>query len=248
MLQLHHKVAVVTGASSGIGAALAVELSQAGAHVVLFARRRPELEQIAAACPGETLVQAGDVTQEADRQALLAAVHERWGRVDLLVNNAGIGAYGDLRDFSQADWRRLMEINFFAAVFLTQAALPGMLAQRSGLILNLASIGGLIAHSAKVAPYVASKHALVGFTRGLAKDLQGSGVTAKAACPHLTATEFFDRSQGARELAPVAAKYREHMDTPEAVARGVLAGLDGEATIFFPTQAPAQAYERGREM
>lgn len=248
MTQLDHKVAVITGASSGIGAALAHEFSRAGAHVVLFARRRPQLEQVAAACPGESLVIAGDVTEEASRQELLAAATERWGRVDLLVNNAGLGAYGDLLDFSQEDWRRLMEINLFAAVFLSQAALPAMLARGSGMILNIASIGGLMAHADKVTPYVTSKHALVGFTRGLAKDLQGSGVAIKAACPHLTATEFFDHSQGAAELAPVAHKFREHMDSAAEVARGILAGLSGEATVFFPTEAPARAYAKGREL
>jgi len=245
---LRQKVAIITGASSGIGAALALEFSRAGARVVLFARRQEQLERVAAACPGETLTQAGDVTSEADRRALVAAAQERWGRVDLLVNNAGLGSYGDFLDTSQEDWRRLMEINLFAAVFLASAALPAMLAQGSGLILNIASIGGLMAHADKVTPYVTSKHALVGFTRGLAKDLEGSGVTVKAACPHLTATEFFDHSQGAAELAPVAAKYRPHMDTPDEVARGILAGLDGPATVFFPTGAPARAYEKGREL
>ena len=248
MPSFDRQVVVITGASSGIGAALAREFSQAGAEVALFARRKDRLEAVAAECPGPCLVVPGDVTEEASRQRLLAAVEERWGRLDVLVNNAGLGAYGDLSEFSQEDWRRLMEINLFAAVFLTQAVLPAMLERDSGLILNIASIGGLMAHADKVTPYVTSKHALVGFTRGLAKDLNGRGVRVKAACPHLTATEFFDNCQGSEELAPVARQYREHMDTPQEVAQGVLAGLAGEAVIYFPTQTPAKAYDKGREL
>lgn len=248
MLSLSQKVAVVTGASSGIGAALALALAQQGARLVLFARRASRLAQVAAACQGESLVVSGDVTREADRQALVRAAQERWGGVDILVNNAGLGSYGDFLASRQDDWRRLMEINLFAAVFLTQTVLPLMLAAGSGLILNLASIGGLMAHAGKVTPYVTSKHALVGFTRGLAQELQGSGVAIKAACPHLTATEFFDNSQGAAELAPVARQYREHMDTPEEVARGILRGMAGQATVFFPTEAPARAYAKAREL
>jgi short-subunit dehydrogenase len=84
-----------------------------------------------------------------------------------------------------------VEVNLFALVFMTRAVLPHMQSRRSGIIVNMASIGGLIAHSNKVTPYVASKHAVVGFSRGLAKDLAGTGVRVLAVCPHLTDTEFF---------------------------------------------------------
>jgi short-subunit dehydrogenase len=133
-------------------------------------------------------------------------------------------------------------------VFLTRAVLPDMLARGEGLILNLASIGGLIAHAEKVTPYVASKHAVVGFSRGLARDLDGTGIHVLAACPHLTATEFFRFSPGAEEMAPTIEKFKSFMDSPEDVAQGILNQLDSARLVVFPTAKPAKAYEKHRDL
>ena len=248
MDSLQDRVAVVTGASSGIGAALALALSRAGARVVLAARRRDRLERVAASCPGPTLILAVDITAPRDRGALLQETEAAFGGPDILVNNAGLGAWGSFLDSTEEEWRSLFEINLFAPVALTREVLPGMIGRGRGLILNIASIGGLAAHSEKVAAYVASKHALVGFSRGLAKDLAGTGVEVKAACPHLTATEFFQTGPGADEMSVQAERFREFMDTPEEVAAGVLAGLGQEGLILFPTSKPAKAYEKMREL
>ena len=123
-----------------------------------------------------------------------------------------------------------------------------MLERGQGLILNIASIGGLVAHSDKVSPYVSSKHALVGFSRALAKDLAGTGVRVKAACPHLTATEFFRVGPGAGEMGAEAEKLREFMDDPRDVATGILGGLEKEGLILFPTSKPARAFEKMRDV
>jgi short-subunit dehydrogenase len=168
--------------------------------------------------------------------------------LDILVNNAGLGAYGPFLDTTEEPWRRLFEINFFAPVLLTRGALKIMENQGEGLIINLASIGGLLAHSDKVTAYVASKHALLGFSRGLAKDLAGTDIRVLAVCPHLTATDFFSASSGAAELASEVQKYQRFMDTPEEVARGILEQLDSNRLVVFPTDKPARAYEKQRDI
>jgi len=185
---------------------------------------------------------------QTDREALVDQSMERWGRLDILVNNAGLGFYGDFASTTQTQWRQIFEINLFSIVFLTQTVLPTMITQNQGLIVNIASIGGLLAHSRNVTPYVASKHALIGFSRGLAKDLEGTGIKVLAVCPHLTDTEFFSVSPGAEEMASQVEKYKTFMDTPEEVARGILNQLDSEKLVVFPTGKPAKAYEKQRDL
>ncbi len=248
MIQLHGKVVLVTGASSGIGAALARLFSKAGARVVLTARRRDRLEKNAARCPGETLVLPADLLKEAHRTALVDQTMKRWGRIDILANNAGLGIYGDFLSITEAQWRQLFEINLFSVVFLTRGVLPVMKKQNEGLIVNTASIGGLMAHSSHVIPYVASKHAVVGFSRGLAMDLKGTGIRVLAVCPHLTDTEFFSVSPGAEEMASTVEKYKTFMDTPEDVARGIVQQLDSKRVVVFPTDKPARAYQKQRDL
>jgi len=248
LVDLEGKVVIITGGSSGIGAALSREFSKAGARVTLAARRKEKLEATAAECPGDHLSVTADVIDPQGRRDILEKTLERWGRLDILVNNAGIGAYGLFLDTTDEQWRGLFEINLFAPVLLTREALKIMQAQGAGLIINLASIGGLLAHSDKVSAYVASKHALVGFSRGLAKDLADTGIRVLAACPHLTATEFFSASSGAEELAPAIQKYQSFMDTPEDVARGILDQLDSDRLVIFPTNKPASVYEKQRDI
>ena len=248
MVNINGKVVVVTGASSGIGAALAKDFSKKGARVVLTARRQDRLEETGAGCTGETLIVPADLLDGTHRETLLAQSMKRWGRIDILMNNAGLGMYGDFATSTEEQWRRLFEINLFSVVFLTQAVLPIMKAQKKGLIVNTASIGGLMAHSNHVTPYVASKHALVGFTRGLAMDLEGTGIKVLAVCPHLTDTEFFEASPGAEEMASQVEKYKSFMDSPEDVARGIVNQLDSERLVVFPTAKPARAYEKQKDL
>ncbi len=248
MVNLDGKVVVVTGASSGIGAALASAFSTHGARVALSARRLDRLKETAGACPNETLIVQADLVEKADREILVAATMDRWGRIDILVNNAGLGNYGDFASTTEVQWRQLFEINLFSVVFLTRIVLPVMKSQGQGLIVNMASIGGLIAHSPNVTPYVASKHAVIGFSRGLSRDLEGTGIKVLAVCPHLTDTEFFAVSPGAQEMAPQLEKYKTFMDTPEDVAAGVLKQLDSKRLVVFPTEKPAKAYAKQKDL
>ena len=95
---------------------------------------------------------------------------------------------------------------------------------------------------------MAGKHALVGFSRGLAKDLAGTGIRVLAVCPHLTNTEFFRTGPGAEEMSAIADRFRDYMDTPEAVARGILNRLDSDRLVVFPTEKPRKAYEKERDI
>jgi uncharacterized protein len=248
MIDLDGKVVIITGASSGIGAALAQAFSEKGALLALAARRRDRLEGVAGKCATEALVMVADLTREADRLEVVHQTLERWKRIDILVNNAGSGAYGPFLTATEEQWRQVFEINLFVPVFMTRAVLPSMLSRGRGTVVNMASIGGLLAHSDNVTPYVASKHAVLGFSRALARDIAGTGIRILAVCPHLTDTEFFSVSPGARDMAPVLEKYRSFMDTPEEVARGILVQLDSERLVVFPTGKPANAYEKQRDI
>jgi short-subunit dehydrogenase len=248
MVNLEGKVVILTGASSGIGAALAQGFSERRARLTLASRRVDRLEKVALKCSGEVSIVGADLVQEADRGKVVQQTVERWGRIDILVNNAGLGGYGQFLSTTEGDWRRMFEVNLFALVFMTHAVLPFMQSQGSGIVVNMASIGGLIAHSDRVTPYVASKHAVVGFSRGLVRDLTGTGIRVLAVCPHLTDTEFFSVSPGAVEMAPVVEKYKSFMDTPEDVASGILGQLDSDRLIVFPTAKPARAYEKQRDI
>jgi short-subunit dehydrogenase len=248
MVDLIGKAVIVTGASSGIGASLARAFSTKGARVTLTARRQELLHEVAHSCRGETLVVPSDLTKDKDREFVVKKTLDRWGKIDILVNNAGLGIYGDFLSVTKEDWRKVFEINLFSAVFLSRSVLMVMRSQGAGVIINIASIGGLIAHSDKVTPYVSSKHALVGFSRGLAKDLEGSSIRVLAVCPHLTATDFFSSSHGAKEMAPLIEKLKISMDTPDDVAAGILEKLDSDKLVVFPTARPVDAYRKHRDL
>ncbi len=248
MIDLEKKIAIITGASSGIGAALAKELSDRGAKVAIAARRREKLQNAAECCSGETLVVETDITKRQDRERLIQETLQRWQRIDILINNAGLGMYGHFSNTTEEDWRRIFEVNLFAPVFLTQAVIPVMQKQGQGIVVNVASVGGLIAHSDNVTPYVSTKHAVIGFSRGLRKDLAGTGIRILAACPHLTDTEFFTTSPGAEQMASEVEKYKDFMDTPEDVANGILGQMDSENLVIFPTAKPAKAYQKQRDL
>jgi len=245
---LKGKVTIITGASSGIGAALARAFSTEGALVVLAARRIEKLEEAAGACHGETLSVKCDVTSADERQRLVDEAVEHFGRVDILVNNAGIGLYGDMEATKESALRRLFEVNVFAVFLLTKLVLSVMRKQGSGLILNIGSIGGLIAHSDKVTAYVASKHAVVGFTRGLQRDLHGTGIDAKVVCPQLVDTGFYQASFGAREMEGLLEKVKGRMDTVDQVVEGVMRGIFSDRLVILPTEKSERAYERFRDV
>jgi NAD(P)-dependent dehydrogenase (short-subunit alcohol dehydrogenase family) len=185
METLAGKHAVVTGASRGIGLAIARALQAQGARVTLMARDAAALEAAAADLGGATGWQAIDVADAAG----VAAAFERAGRVDILVNNAGQAASAPFMKTDEALWQRMLEVNLSGAYHCIQAALPAMLDAGWGRIVNVASTAGLTGYR-YVAAYCAAKHGLVGLTRALALELAAKGITVNAVCPGYTETDI----------------------------------------------------------
>lgn len=248
MKSLKNKVVIITGASSGIGAALARAFSQKEAQVSLAARRLENLQEVARDCPNETLTFKCDVTNIKDRQELINQTLNRWKRIDILVNNAGLGMYGDLETSEEKEIRNLFEVNILSIIFLTQMVLPIMRRQAEGLIVNISSVAGLVAHSNNVAPYISTKHAVIGFTKGLVKDLEGTGIRVNVVCPYLTSSEFFDTSVGSHEMSGMIEQLRSRMDTPDHVAQGILDQIFSDKFIIFPTKMSEKAYLKFRDL
>lgn len=242
------QVVIITGASSGIGASLAKEFSSHGARVVLAARRKEKLDEVARACAGEALSVVCDVTMAEDRVRLVDTALERFGRIDVLVNNAGIGLYGPFEQTTEQDLRSLFEVDFYSVFLLSQAVVPAMTRAGRGTIINVASTGGLVAHTQGVAAYLAAKHAVVGLSRGLRRDLKESGIQVQVVCPHLTDTEFFGLGVGADKMQAEVAAVRHKMDTAQDVAEGAVRALEEGTFLVFPTQRSETAFERFRDL
>jgi len=248
MKSLKGKVVIITGASSGIGASLAKAFLQREAQVVLTARRFEKLQEVARHCPNETLCIKCDVTDTKDRQNLINQTLNRWKRIDILVNNAGSGMYGTLESIEENEIRNLFEVNILSIIFLTQMVLPIMKRQGQGLIINISSIAGLVAHSDKVVPYISAKHAVIGFSRGLAMDLHGTKIRVNVVCPYLTSTNFFDSSVGAHEMSDIIERLRPQMDSPDQVAQGIIEQIFSDRIIIFPTEMSEKAYHKFRDL
>ena len=204
MFDLSHKSALVTGAGSGIGQAIAATLARAGAHLIVVDRAAEAgLRTVAAiaAAGGSAQFELLDVAVEADALALAG----RLDPLDILVNNAGIGHVGNLLETSAADLDRLHAVNVRGAFNLCKAFVPAMLERGSGSVINLASIGAVVAVRDRLA-YTVSKHAVLGLTRALALDHSHTGVRFNAICPGRVETPF------------VRARIAEYPD-PEAAAR-----------------------------
>lgn len=189
---LKDQTALITGAGRGIGRAVALAFAGQGCSVVLVARTRDELEEVAAevsALNGRTLVLPCDVAdpgavQEAAEKALNA-----FGRVDILVNNAGYACFKPVWELSLEDWRRSLDVNLTSAFLFCRALLPHMMERRSGRIINMSSVTGLKALPEQGA-YCAAKHALNGWTKSLALELRPYNIAVHAVCPGGVDTRF----------------------------------------------------------
>lgn len=183
---------LITGASSGIGRALAEQLAGAGARLMLAARSAEKLRDLAASLAQrdtEAIAMPTDVTRDDDRQRLLAEVEERWQGLDALVNNAGIGSWAHFADSSEAVLRRIMEVNFFAPAELVRLALPLLERGRQPAVVNVASMCGRKAMPGW-SEYSASKYALCGLTEALRGELARFDIDVLLVLPGLTRSEL----------------------------------------------------------
>ena len=184
-----HRVWFITGASSGFGRALAEAVLKRGDDAVVCARRKKSLDSLASPYGKSVLAIELDVTDADARLKAVDAALNRFGRIDVLANIAGRGSLGAAEEFSPEQLREQMEVNFFAAAEMTRAVLPTMRAQRSGRILQLTSIGGLISIGG-FGPYCASKFALEGWSQALRDEVAPLGIGVTIVAPGAFRTEF----------------------------------------------------------
>jgi uncharacterized protein len=229
-LGLKGKTVVITGASSGIGRAAAVEFARRGANLVVSARRGELLEEVARQCH-ELGVQCttivADVTKPDDCKRLVDSA----GHVDVLVNNAGFAIFDAWESAKPNDLEEMMRTNYFGAVWCTQAVLPGMLARRDGTIVNVASIVGLMGYS-RMGGYCATKFAMIGFSESLRDEVIGRGVRVAMVCPGTVDTNFFTKAE--RGKMPGASRLILAIK-PESVAKAICnAAEDGRYRRILP--------------
>jgi uncharacterized protein len=212
------RIVVITGASSGIGAVAARLFAEAGAIVVITARSKEKLEAIAAEYPGRVRAMSLDVTHEEQVRDTFERIYETFGRVDVLVNNAGFGLFQSVADASMNTFSDMMEVNYFGVVRCVKAVLPRMIAQGTGAIVNVASVAGVIG-TAKSAGYSATKHAVLGFTSALRQELHGTGVHVASVNPGPVDTPFFDTADPGGGYKKSVGRM---MVTPEKVAKKIV--------------------------
>jgi NADP-dependent 3-hydroxy acid dehydrogenase YdfG len=204
-VRLKNSVVLITGASSGIGEATAVAFARKGARLALCGRRLERLQAVAKRCreagSPKVTTKRVDVSLRAQARGFVAAALRDFDRIDVLVNNAGLGWAGPLMEMPEEKVRALVDTNLLGVVWTTQAALQAMLPARSGVIINVSSIAGVRA-TPYSALYSATKHAVTGVSHALRGELSGTGIKVCAVYPAVTATEFFSVS-GGREVGPV---------------------------------------------
>jgi 3-oxoacyl-[acyl-carrier protein] reductase len=233
---LDGKVALVTGASRGIGLAIAASLAGMGARLSLCARDAKRLEQAASKLrrgSANVLAVPADVRNTSEIASLVRKTEESLGPVEILINNAGIGYFAPIQEASEANWDDVLDTNLKAVFLLTKAVAPGMIARRGGHVINIASLAGKNSFAGG-GIYCASKWGLLGLTGCLAEDLRPFGIRVSAVCPGSVATDF----------SPHTGRDTSKMLQPEDVAHVVETILTQAPQSFIsevvlrPTQKP----------
>jgi short-subunit dehydrogenase len=229
-MNLDGKVVLITGASEGIGAACVHALRQKGALLSITARSEERLSAVGGA---DALVTAGDLTQEETRGRVVQRTLERFGRIDVLINNAGLGIYWPAWNAPLTETRRMFELNFFVPLAMAQAVIPQMQAQRSGAIVNVGSIAGKITLP-WMTLYSSSKFALGALTAGLRMELKPFGIHAMEVCPGYVTTDFQRHASGPRPPEKVV-KGRRFAILSEECAAAIVRGIERNArTVVTP--------------
>lgn len=235
----HDQVALVTGASSGIGRALARAFAQQGAHVALVARNEDRLravEQALSPLPGRRLVVPTDVRQPDEVERAVGATLSQFGRIDILVNNAGKGYCATVVESNLDDFRDVFETNFFGAFSFLRAVAPHMVARRQGLIIQISSVNGFCAVPLGSA-YCASKFALEGLSQSARLELHKQGVRLLIVRPGVTDTDFFDHAKHFRQNNPFP--MRHPMPAEAAATRILRAAARGKRELVLTAEGKA---------
>ncbi len=241
MFDLTGKIALVTGAASGIGEAMAKVLANAGAFAYVCDLNETDGARVAEEIGAEKAKFIKlNVAEKADCEQIAEAVLEEKGRLDILINNAGIGYVGTLLQTTEEDLDRLYNVNVRGVFSLTKAFLPSMIERKYGVIINTSSIGGIVAISERLA-YCTTKFAVVGFTKCVALDHAKQGIRANAICPGRVETPFVkkriseypDPQKAYEEMAATQALGR--MATPEEIAAAALYLASDEAAFVTGT-------------
>jgi NAD(P)-dependent dehydrogenase (short-subunit alcohol dehydrogenase family) len=242
MRRLEGKVAIVTGAGSGIGAAAARLFAAEGARVAVADVRAEAADAVAGeivASGGEALAVAGDVSSDAGAQAIVAAAGDAWGRLDALYNNAGVDATGDVLDVTAEDWDRCFDVNVKGTWLCSKHAIPLMERSGGGAIVNQGSVAALVGIRRFVA-YCAAKGAVVSLTRAMALDLAPQGIRVNCVCPGTVLTPLMEtmitqRGNGDldRGIAMTVEKYPiGRLGAPDEIARVALFLVSDDAAFI----------------
>ncbi len=219
------KVWFITGCSTGFGRSLATEVLAQGYNAVVTSRKTSDVEDIVKGYDDTAITLQLDVTKKEEIDAAIAKAIERFGKIDVLVNNAGIGYFGAVEESEEKDVRRMFEINVFGLGAMTQAVLPVMRKQRSGHILNIASIGGLRSFPG-VGYYNATKYAVDGLSEALSKEVAHMGIKVTIIAPSGFRTDWAGRS--ADDTATKIADYEESAHKVQDNIRGMSGNQPGD--------------------
>jgi 3-oxoacyl-[acyl-carrier protein] reductase len=234
-MRFEGKVALVTGASRGLGAAIARTLAREGAGVVLTDIDREGIERVAGEI-GTTGQQAmavvADVSVYSDIQALVDEALERFGHIDVLVNNAGIIRRGSFVDHPPEEWEKVISVNLGGTYNCCRAVVPHMIERKSGRIVNISSVAGKVGDLASAPSYGSSKGAINAFTKGLARDLAPHGITVNAVAPHAIETDMSKEWPEEKRRQIIESIPLKRLGQPEDVAEAV-AFLASDAAGFI---------------
>lgn len=198
-MRLKSKTAIITGGGTGIGLACAKLFCQEGARVILFGRRQDRLDDALAAIGESALAVRGDITKKEDIKTLVHTTLDRLGRIDILINNAGTFSGAPLHEMEENQWDEVLNVNLRGVFLLTQQVIPHMVEQKSGNIIHISSILGMIAVP-QTAAYNASKGAVIQFSRSIAAEYGVMGIRSNSVCPGLIATEMTADLMSDKEL------------------------------------------------
>jgi 3-hydroxybutyrate dehydrogenase len=229
-IDLSQRTAIVTGAASGIGRAIAEDLAAHGARVML-ADLAPDGDKVAGGIPGSRF-QHADVSSRDDCRKLVDAAMSEWGRIDILVNNAGLQHVAPIEEFPEDRWEYIVRVMLVGAFYLTKYAIPHMYERQWGRVVNVSSLHGLVASPFKSA-YISAKHGLNGLTKTVALEAAEKGVTVNAICPSYVRTPLVEKQ--------IAHQARAHGIPEEQVVREIMLAPAAIKRLLEPSEVAAYA-------